>query len=50
MNKNPVIPKKGSAPNIIIVNNQRIAKAMAIPQTNIAKIITKLPTFSPIAL
>jgi hypothetical protein len=50
MNRNPVIPKNGREPNIIIVNSQRMEKAIANPQTNIAKIITKLPTFSPIAL
>jgi len=50
MNRNPVIPKNGRAPNIIIVRSQRMAKAIAIPQINMAKIMIKLPTFSPIAL
>lgn len=49
MNRNPVIPKKGNAPKMIIVNNHRVAKAMAKPQTNIAIIMTRLPTFYPIA-
>jgi len=44
------MPKNGSAPNIIIVSSQRMEKAMAIPQTNMAKIMTKLPTFYPMAL
>jgi len=50
MNKKPVIPRKGSDPMIINVRVHLIAKAIAIPQINIAHIIIKLPTFYPIAL
>jgi hypothetical protein len=50
MKRNPATPRKGIAQKIMRVKVHLTANAIAIPQINIPNIITKLPTFYPIAL